>query len=283
VSATRLAYEQQVDSIFVDVAGNALSQWGRSLQGGPPALYYEQANAALVGDNSFAAFTSPISGMRYRFEVAPTVGSVKFNTGLADMRRYFFKLRPTTLAFRAFHYGRYGGDADNYDKLSPLFLGEETLIRGYGYSTLQAECAQTPSATGHCGVFERLFGSRLAVVNAEYRIPLLGTASFGLVDFPYLPLEVAPFFDAGLAWTADQPPDLRFVTGSDNAPPAACANKRTLQGYAVPCANRTPVFSTGVSFRANVLGYMILETYVAHPFQRNYKDWVVGIQLAPGW
>ena len=283
VSATRLAYEQQVDSIFVDVAGNALSQWGRSLQGGPPALYYEQANAALVGDNSFAAFTSPISGMRYRFEVAPTVGSVKFNTALADMRRYFFKLRPTTLAFRAFHYGRYGGDADNYDKLSPLFLGEETLIRGYGYSTLQAECAQTPSATGHCGVFERLFGSRLAVVNAEYRIPLLGTASFGLVDFPYLPLEVAPFFDAGLAWTADQPPDLRFVTGSDNAPPAACANKRTLQGYAVPCANRTPVFSTGVSFRANVLGYMILETYVAHPFQRNYKDWVVGIQLAPGW
>lgn len=285
VSATRLGYEQQIDSIFVDrFTGTALSQWGRSLQGGPPALYYEQANVALVGDNSFAAFTSPIVGMRYRFEAAPTVGSVKFTTGLADMRRYFFKLKPTTLAFRAFHYGRYGGDADNYDKISPLFLGEETLIRGYGYSTLQTECAQTADPnTGRCAVFDRLFGSRIAVINAEYRIPLLGTPSFGLIDFPYLPVEMSPFFDAGMAWTADQPPELKLVSGSDNTPPAACQAKTTLQGYQVPCAHRTPVFSTGVSFRANVLGYMILETYIAHPFQRNYKDWVVGIQLAPGW
>ena len=33
----------------------------------------------------------------------------------------------------------------------------------------------------------------------------------------------------------------------------------------------------------NVLGYMILDTYVAHPFQRPTKSWVVGIQMAPGW
>jgi len=283
VSGTRLAYEQQIDSLVFNSGFQALAR-GSRIQSGGPALYYEQANVALVGDNSFAAFTSPISGTRYRLEAAPTVGSVRFNTALADFRRYIFKLRPTTLAFRAFHYGRYGGDADNYNKISPLFLGEETLIRGYGYSTLQSECQQTADqTTGRCGVFDRLFGSRIAVVNLEYRIPLFGTASFGLVDFPYLPLEVSPFFDAGLAWTADQPPDLRFVSGSDNSPPAACVNKTTQQGYAVPCADRTPVFSTGVSFRANVLGYMILETYVAHPLQRNYKSWVVGIQLAPGW
>ncbi|HJQ20534.1 MAG TPA: hypothetical protein VJ867_09320 [Gemmatimonadaceae bacterium] len=281
-SVTRLAYEQQIDSIFITRTGQPLSNWERSLQGGPPALFYEQANMAYVGDNSFAAFTSPIVGMRYRFEVSPTVGSVKFNTGLADMRRYFF-MRPTTLAFRAFHYGRYGGDADNYDKINPLFLGEETFIRGYGYSTLVSECNQAPSPDGHCPVFERLLGSRLAVFNAEFRIPVLGTPSFGLIDFPYLPLEVSPFFDAGLAWTGDQAPDVRFARGSDNSVPAQCANKTTSFGYAVPCAVRTPVFSTGLSFRANVLGYMILETYIAHPFERNYKNWVMGIQLAPGW
>jgi Tol biopolymer transport system component len=283
VSGTRLAYEQQIDSLVLNSSFQALAR-GSRIQSGGPALYYEQANAALVGDNSFAAFTSPISGMRYRFEVAPTVGSVKFNTALADMRRYFFKLKPTTIAFRAFTYGRYGGDADNYDKLSPLFLGEETLIRGYGYSTLQTECQQTADpGTGRCASFDRLFGSKIAVFNAEYRIPLFGTASFGLVDFPYLPLEVSPFFDAGIAWTGDQPPEFKLVSGSDNSAPANCVNKATLQGYAVPCAHRTPVFSTGLSFRANVLGYMILETYIAHPMQRNYKAWVVGIQLAPGW
>src|SRR6185503_2738475 len=166
----------------------------------------------------------------------------------------------------------YGGDADNYDKVSPLFLGEETLIRGYGYSTLQAECQDTglDPTTGRCPVFDRLFGSRVAVFNAEMRIPLFGSPAFGLVNFPYLPLEVAPFFDAGMAWTGDQPPDVRFVSNGDNTVPANCASKMTLQGYAVPCAKRIPVFSTGVSFRMNVLGYMVLETYVAHPFQRNY-------------
>jgi len=57
----------------------------------------------------------------------------------------------------------------------------------------------------------------------------------------------------------------------------------TQQGFLKPCAERIPVFSAGLSFRFNVLGYMILETYVAHPFQRPRKDWVIGVQMAPGW
>ena len=41
--------------------------------------------------------------------------------------------------------------------------------------------------------------------------------------------------------------------------------------------------SAGVSARVNVLGYAILEFYAARPFQRPTKQWVYGIQLAPGW
>ena len=213
---------------------------------------------------------------------------MRFTTALADYRRYFFKARPLTLAFRGMHYGRYGSDADNYLKVSPLFLGEETLIRGYGYSTLLSECNnpnQVDQTTGRCPVFERLFGSRLAVFNAELRIPLFGSPVFGLVNFPYLPLEVAPFFDAGLAWTSDQKPDLRFVSGGDRTVPANCSTNANLttQGFSAPCAERIPVFSTGVSFRMNVLGYLVLETYIAHPLQRQFKQWVLGIQAAPGW
>ena len=52
-------------------------------------------------------------------EGAPTVGSVTFNTGLADYRRYLFK-RPLTFAVRGLHYGRYGKDAENYDRLNRL-------------------------------------------------------------------------------------------------------------------------------------------------------------------
>jgi outer membrane protein assembly factor BamA len=266
-----------VDSIIVDgLTGQAVTNVGRNTEAGPPPVYYTQATFAYVGDNSFAAYTSPISGMRFRFEDAPTFGSVTFNTLLADVRRYFF-MKPFTMAFRGLHYGRYGRDADSYQKLSPLYLGEETIIRGYGYGSFRvSECLADSSGTGRCPVLERLLGSRLAAFNSELRIPLFGSSAFGLIDFPYLPLEVAPFFDAGLAWTSDQAPD--FSSQNGNQVPASCDN-----GAHFVCARRIPVYSAGVSFRANVFGYMILETYIAHPFQRPQRPWVVGVQVAPGW
>jgi hypothetical protein len=281
-SGTRLGFEQEIIDEIVTPTGGLLDRQIREGDG-LPGLTYAQASAAFVGDNSFAAFTSPISGTRYRFEFGPTFGTVVFNTGLADARRYLF-WRPLTLAFRAMHYGRYGRDADNYDRLSPIFLGEETLIRGYGYGSFEPdECVSSSSATSsRCPVFDRLVGSRVGVANVELRIPLFGTSGFGLVNFPYLPLEVSPFFDAGIAWTGDQSPEFRFASEANDIP-QQCVATATQQGFLVPCAERIPVFSTGLSFRANILGYMILETYVAKPFQRPNKDWVWGIQLAPGW
>jgi hypothetical protein len=44
------------------------------------------------------------------------------------------------------------------------------------------------------------------MANFELRIPLLGVSEYGLINFPYLPLEVAPFFDAGVAWRSGDTP-----------------------------------------------------------------------------
>jgi len=277
VSATRIAWEQQLDSLVYDNSGLAVLARGTSYGSPRAPVYYTQATAALVGDNAFGAFTSPIAGRRYRFEIAPTIGTVRFTAARADVRRYFFA-RPVTFAVRGLHYGRYGRDADNPLQLSPMYLGDETLIRGYGYTSIGLnECSAGGNTSSHCPVFERLFGSRLAVANAEMRIPVFGTSSFGLINFPYLPLEVSPFVDAGMAWTGDQRPDVRYSTYGNNTPNCAVSQVYT------PCAQRIPVFSTGISFRFNVLGYMILETYVAKPFQRPLKGHVWGIQIAPGW
>jgi len=278
LSATRLAFDQQLDSIAYTSGGVPISQGSSSAALFDP-LFFAQGSAAFVGDNSFSAYTSPISGTRYRFEVGPTMGSVVFTTGLGDYRRYFFK-RPLTLAFRGMHYGRYGKDSDNYEQISPLFLGEETLIRGYRWLDTQ-ECFAEATTNGTCPTIERLLGSRVAVFNAELRIPVLGGPQFGLLNFPYVPLEVSPFFDAGLAWTSDQAPDLQFSRVATNPTPSCAASASPFFFY--PCAQRVPVFSTGVSFRMNLLGYMIIETYVAKPFQRSTKNWVWGLQLAPGW
>ena len=97
--------------------------------------------------------------------------------------------------------------------------------------------------------------------NAELRIPVLGVPEYGLLNFPYLPLTVSPFFDAGAAWTGTE-----SVNFSSDA-----------------AVKRIPVMSAGVSARVNVLGYAVLEAYYAHPFQRPGKSWVYGIQVMPGW
>ncbi len=71
----------------------------------PSGVNFVQSSAALVGDYSFFGFTSPVQGGRYRFEVAPTFGALRFHTVTADYRRYFFA-RPVTIALRGLHYGR---------------------------------------------------------------------------------------------------------------------------------------------------------------------------------
>lgn len=258
-SGTRLGYSTVIQSY--DAFGYPIGQTS-----GPsrfPTSYYASGSVAYVGDNSYSAFTNPIQGSRSRFEFSPTFGSLVYNAALADYRTYYF-FRPLTLAFRGFHYGRYGRDSDDSTRMYPIFLGEETLMRGYGYGSFtNAECIQSqgPASPSTCPVFTRLLGSRTALASAELRIPVFGVPEYGLLDFPYLPLTISPFFDIGEAWYASERPKLSFAQG----------------------AGRGVVASTGVSARVNLLGYAVLEFYAAHPFQRPTKSWVYGIQLAPGW
>ncbi len=280
VSGTRIGYSQEIQRAYATPSGQVVD-FDRIPGSGPPAIMFGQASLALVGDWSNAAFTSPVAGGRYRFEAQPTFGEITFNTALADYRRYHF-MRPITFAWRGIHYGRYGLDAENYRVISPLFLGEEQLVRGYSYGSFGVEeCVTSGSASSQsCPVIERLIGSRMAVFNAELRIPLIGTREFGLLNIPFLPVELSPFFDAGIMWTTDQNPSLRVRRSDEAERTVNCSPDSRSIGI---CAERVPVFSAGLSARINVLGYLIFETYLAKPFQRPTKDWVWGFQLAPGW
>jgi Tol biopolymer transport system component len=280
VSGTHLGYSQEIHRYRYE--GNALVEQTRETGVDVPGITYAEPSVAFVGDNSFSAFTSPVAGERYRIGYAPIIGDFSFQTLTADYRRYFFK-RPISLAVRGMHFGRYGKDAED-SRIWPLYLGDENYIRGYGWGSFRSEeCLQT--STSSCPVFDRLFGSRIIVANTELRIPLFGTPEFGLINFPIIPIEVSPFFDAGIAYTGNQSPDFRFTQNSTGAAPADCVNPPATggSGQFIVCTDRIPVFSTGVSFRANVLGYLIFEAYLAHPFQRPTRDWIWGFQLAPGW
>src|SRR5690606_38472070 len=131
-----------------------------------------QASAAFVGDYSVFGIASPVDGGRYRFEVAPTIGTLRFVEATADWRRYFYS-RPFTLALRGLHYGRYGRDADQ-PELGSIFLGAPGLIRGYSYGSYEPdECGSGGIAgpTG-CSALNQLFGSRIALAGIELRAPL---------------------------------------------------------------------------------------------------------------
>jgi hypothetical protein len=230
----------------------------------PSSLGLSSASVALVGDASSFGFTSPISGSRYRLEVTPTIGTLKYETVLLDYRKYLF-VKPFTLAVRGLHYGLYGKDAES-DRIGALYLGDGSLVRGYSYDSFNSNDCRS-SGTGSlasctCPQFDRLVGSKLALANAELRIPLFGTSGFGLIASPLPPIEIAPFVDAGVAWTKASGPvwDLASTSG-----------------------DRTPVVSTGIASRINLFGFAVFEVYYAHPFQRPGRSGVWGFLLQPGW
>ncbi len=240
------------------VGGQVVARFDTSLPSAP-GLNLLGTSVAMVGDNSFFGYTSPISGQRYRAEVGGTVGSLKFATLLLDYRKYFF-LRPATIALRGYHFGRYGGDAQS-DLLTPLFLGYPTNVRGYeSGSFANDECVATSG--GGCPVFDRLLGSRIALVGAEVRAPLFGTSGYGLINAQGPGIELVGFFDGGLAWSPGSNARLAFATQT---------------------TDRVPVFSAGFSARTNLYGYLVLEVYYAYPFQRPDAGWQWGISIAPGW
>ena len=90
-------------------------------------------------------------------------------------------------------------------------------------------------------------------------MPLIGNDRYGLINFGFLPTELALFVDGGVAWSSGESP--------------------TLSGGALA---RTPVFSAGASARFNLFNALIVETYYALPFQRA-SGGRFGIQLVPGW
>lgn len=211
--------------------------------------------AAAVFDNSIHGATSPVAGQRYRFELTPTAGTIAFTGVLADYRRYLAPVPFYTIATRVLHYGRYGGGAED-DRLPPLFVGYPQLVRGYDIGSFDAgECA---GALASCPAFDRLLGSRLLVGNAELRFPLLRPLGVRRGMYGPIPIEVAFFGDAGVAWTADREPT--FLGG-----------------------DRKPVASVGVTLRANLFGFAIGQLDLARPLQRPGKGWMWAFNLTPGF
>jgi outer membrane protein assembly factor BamA len=223
------------------------------------SISFAYTTLALVYDSSLFGATGPIIGQSYILEATPTIGSITYNTIMGDFRKYFMPVRPFTLAFRALHYGRYGKDADD-ERLWPLYLGYETLVRGYDYNSFSA------SEFEGNDVFDqaRLFGSKILVGNVELRFPLFRVLGIGKGYYGLLPIDMIAFYDWGTAWGMD------VFTGEQVKP--------TILG-----GERKSISSAGVGLRMNVLGYIVLGINYVKPFDRPNKGWYFQFSFWPGF
>jgi hypothetical protein len=97
----------------------------------------------------------------------------------------------------------------------------------------------------------------MAVGNAELRVPILG--GLGLIPSRgYPPVELAPFYDVGVAWKKDEP--LRFAQNG----------------------TRDFVRSYGLTLRANALGFAIIQLSYVRPVDRP-RGWHWEFAFQPGF
>jgi WD40 repeat protein len=256
-AARHISFGREIETLAFDPFSGQLLAQDRQKLDAPAGIGFGEVSAALVYDTALFGPTSPILGQRYRFEVAPTFGGLKYTSVLADYRRYVMPVRPITLAGRLLHYGRYGsGEEDN--RISPLFVGYPTLMRGYDVNSFSAaECGNGSLNT--CPAFDQLVGSRIAIANLEVRVPLLGLFSRRNLYGP-IPVELIGFSDFGVAWTASD--KAKFLGGD---------------------GTRGVVRSYGGGARINVLGFAVVEIDYVRPVDRPQKGWSWVFNFSPGF
>ncbi|GLR18058.1 hypothetical protein [Portibacter lacus] len=259
-------YSQQVDQDREKVPTGDVIQFDQyfSLVKG----WKQSANIALVGDNSNFGLTSPLKGYRYRIGVEQHYGTDKYISGLAD-GRYYWWLKPVSLAVRGFAYTRFEQDVNS---VYPFYIGQMGFVRGYGSLFSGA----TDLLSNYDIAFEQVLGSKVLMASGEVRLPFTGPKQLSLIGSKYLISDLALFYDAGVSFNEFS--DLtegRSVTvtrvGDDGIP----MNVEEVRTSAL-------LMSAGLSMRINLFGYMIAEPYFAVPIQKGSRG-SFGLNIIPGW
>ena len=249
---SHFTFNRRIRTNVFSQSGQLIAQDEQHIPLSDPLTLY-QTTAAFVTDSAVFGATGPLLGARSRFEVSPTFGGVDFTSIVLDVRRYVMPVQPFTIAVRAVHVGRYGGDAET-GRISPLFVGFPTFVRGYDvYSFHAHDCDPA-----QCIQLDDLEGSRMLVGNVEIRTPLLGMFK-GRIDYGHIPVDLIGFFDSGVAWRS-----------SDAGPSSSFSD-------------RPWVKSAGTGVRVNAFGFAVIELSGVYAFDRPRDKWQFLFALQPGF
>lgn len=225
-----------------------------------PSLNYISPYAAYVSDNTLFGYTGPISGRRYRFQIEPSIGGLRWTEYQADYRRYVpILFNFLTFAFRGQSSLAIGKDEG---RVSNKYIGRPDFVRGYDREQFFSQsCGGFSGNTAGCSATE-LLGTRVAIANAELRFPLVRRFDLGLLPISLPPVDGLVFYDAGVAWSAGQSVSLRKPANYDEQ------------------NQRYPLRSYGMGIRLNLFGFALVRWDYAIPLDRpgrkGYWMWTLG-------
>lgn len=201
LSATNFAQSTAYFSRLVDYGVGAATPWRTDSIVDFESLNYIAPFIAYVSDNALWGYTGPIAGRRYRLQIQPTLGSLRWIDYSADYRRYVPLLfNFLTLAWRAQAQISVGPDETRF----PKYLGRPDYVRGYDTRSYYSQlCGGVFNNEASCSARE-LLGSRTALANVELRFPLVRRFDLGVIPISLPPVDGLLFFDAGIAWQGGQ-------------------------------------------------------------------------------
>lgn len=147
--------------------------------------YLLQPSLSFVHDSAFYGYYGPVTGSRLLVQYDPALGitqnSLSRQTVVADYRRYWMPAPRNTIALR------FLGAISGGEQPRAFVLGGPFTIRAYDFYDYRS--------------FTHLAGPKIAMMNLEYRLPLLDALIFGWpARWGLGPFGASLFFDLGAAW-----------------------------------------------------------------------------------
>lgn len=222
----------------------------------PDSFWLQHTNLAYVYDNSDFGLASPMRGARMWIGGEKAFLDYNYYSAIVDLRKYFF-VKPYSFAIRGLYQGRFGNSVVQ-NELYPLYLAYPWYVRGYDSNLFDD---YDPTGTTN---INQLYGSQMALASVEFRIPFTGPQRLALIKSNVLYTELALFTDAGIAWTQDEGPTIAWHPDNQD--------------------QHIPFVSSGISLRINLFGMIVLEPYIAVPYQiGGFKAINWGFNFMPGW
>lgn len=225
----------------------------RTSRGSLGSVNFVQPTVALVTDNTLYGTTGPIAGGRGRLEVATTVGELQFTRLVMDYRKYFNVLQNYAFAFRFYGLTSVGRDQELYP------FGGPYDFRGVD--------------------FWSVWGSKVAMVNAEFRFPMIQMLALGWpLPLAFQQIRGSLFIDVGSAWDQTTSPEqANQYAGYPNV--GQFQNGRLVRANGLGPSTMEEIaggplaIAYGVGLRARV-GFLILKFDIAHQLDLGQR---------PGW